>query len=528
MIDGQCTPTRVSSGEGALHVFARLAAESPKRPFLNIDGDSLTRSNFLEHVSRWAGALARQGIGEGDQVALIAPNGLVWCVAFWATVSLGATPVPLDPQLGAWEAERLLSVLNVKLCLVWARYRAADIAANLVRVTATLATPPILVCLDQDVAGTMSCAEFLRDAPPLPVPSRKVSPNEPLMLACTSGTTGNPKIIVVPHLGFLRAQWDMAKTLALSSTDCMLLGMPLFHQGGFGMGLQALVAGAQAVYLSRFEPQGFLETLQRHRITVVQLSATLAKILLSHPELEHFDLSSLRLSYFAGELLPDPVAAQFWQRRGIRVVNVIGSSETGTMVLWDSQRDAGRSASEFCPLPYTAIHIGNWDAPSQKPGEPDHLWVSTDALLTEYFGNPAETARRLECHNGVRWFDTQDLVLALPDGYVRFVGRAKRALKRGPNLVYPEEVESFLLTHPGIAAVALVPEPHELYGDSIMGFVQPAPTVQLTRGDLLAYCRGRIAAYKIPDRFVIVDQIPVDIGKVQYGRLRGGKLEPEP
>ncbi len=514
-----------SDQEGALHAFARLATEAPERPFINIDGDCLSRREFIAQVSVWSGALARQGIGLGDQVMLIAPNSLIWCIAFWALVNLGAIAVPLDPQLGAWEAERLLAELDVKLCLTWSRFRSADIAASLVRASTDLPRQPVLVCLDRDVAGTLSREEFLRDAKALPVPSRMVAPNERLMLACTSGTTGNPKIIIVPHLGFLQAQLDMADTLALSADDCMLLGMPLFHQGGFGMGLQTLLAGGQAVYLSRFEPRTFLDAIQAHRVTVVQLSATLAKIVLSHPEFDQFDLSRVRLCYFAGEVLPDDIAAEFWQKRRIRVVNIIGSSETGTMVMWDSNRDAARSASEFYPLPFTSIHVGNWGDASVGTGQPGTLWVTTDALLLGYYGNTKETERRLRDRDGIRWFDTQDLVQALPDGYVRFVGRVKRAMKRGPNLVHPEEVESFLLTHPDIAAVALTREAHELYGDSIVAWVQPAPMARLSRGALLAFCRGRISAYKIPDRFIVVDQLPVDIGKVQYRRLRSGETE---
>jgi fatty-acyl-CoA synthase len=122
--------------------------------------------------------------------------------------------------------------------------------------------------------------------------------------------------------------------------------------------------------------------------------------------------------------------------------------------------------------------------------------------------------------DGWRWFDTQDLVLPLPDGYVRFVGRLKRVIKRGPNLIHPEEVEAFLLTHPAVAAVAIVRASHELFGESMEAWVQPAPGATLGRGDLLAFCRGNIAAHKIPDRFAVVEDLPVDIGKIQYKRIR--------
>jgi len=512
----------LSPGEGILHVFRRLREESPEHLFLSIDGQDLDRAQFFDGISVWAGALARAGVTAGDHVALIAPNGIAWCLAFWATVSLGACPIPLDPQIGAWELRNLFSLLHVKLCLAVARHRAADIAASLVQLVPSLQHPPLLVSLDGERPGMTSLESFLHEVPALPIPSRPVPPDEPLMLACTSGSTGNPKIIVVPHVGFLRSQMDMASTLSLSPDDRMLLGMPLFHQGGFGMGLQALVAGGSALYQSTFEPERFLATLGSRRITVAQLSATLAKILLSHPRLDEFDLSNLRLGYFAGEVLPDDVAAAFWRKRAVAVVNVIGSSETATMVMWDSRRDAGRSPSEFCPLPFTRIRVGGVDetVPQPSTAEPGTLWVSTDALLLGYFGNPDENQRRLASRDGRRWFDTQDLVLPLPDGYVRFVGRLKRVIKRGPNLVHPEEVEAFLLTHPAVAAVAVVRTDHELYGESSEAWVQPAPGASLRRNDLLVFCRGNLAAYKIPDRFVVVDQLPVDIGKIQYKRIR--------
>ena len=517
----------LATGQGTLHVFARLRDAAPEQLLLSIDGHDLSRAEFVEGVSCWAGALARAGVGAGDHVALIAPNGTDWCLAFWAAVSLGACPVPLDPQTGAWELASLFSLVDVKLCLAVARHRAVDIAANLREVCRGLDRPPALVCLDQTVPGMTSQPDFLRDAPHLAIPSRSVAPDEPLMLACTSGTTANPKLIVVPHLGFLRAQMDMATTLGLVPEDRMLLGMPLFHQGGFGMGLQALVAGAAALYQSAFDPERFLVTVASRRVTVTQLSATLAKILLSHPRLDRCDLSSLRLGYFAGEVLPDDIAGEFWRKRGIRVVNVIGSSETATMVMWDSQRDAGRSPSELCPLPFTHVRVGSADVESPATTqEPGTLWVSTDALLLGYHGNPAENQRRFVTSDGRRWFDTQDLVLPLADGYVRFVGRRKRVIKRGPNLIHPEEVESFLLTHPGIAAVAIVRVDHALFGESLEAWVQPAPGVALGRGELLGFCRGNIAAYKIPDRFVIVDALPVDIGKIQYKRLRATESEP--
>lgn len=525
----EARPTAMA-GEGALAILSRLAGQAAERRLLVVDGDAVTRRELLERVSACAGALARHGIGPGDHVVLILPNSVAWCVFFWAAVHLGAIPVPLDPQTGAWELDNLARLVPVKLWAIVPRFRAVDVAGAVVRVASRSRGLVVTVGESPVLEGTVSVSQLLDGAPPVPVPSVASASNALLMLACTSGTTANPKLIAVPQRGFVGAQQDMAAVLGLGPDDSMLLGMPLFHQGGFGMGLQALLSGAVTHYRAAFEPESFLDTIERERITVVQLSATLAKILLSSPTLARRDLSSLRLAYFAGEVLPDEVARAFWERRGIRVVNVIGSSETGTMVMWDSGRDAVHPPSDFLPLPFTRAVIADpaHDAavaggalPAEAgPGRPGHLWISTDGLLSEYVGNPRETARRLVLRDGRRWFDTQDLALRLPDGRVRFVGRARRVIKRGANLIHPEELEAFLLTHPQIAAVAVRPVEHPLFGEAIVAHVQPAPGATLGRGDLLEFCRGRIAAYKIPDRFDVVDHLPADIGKIQHKHLR--------
>lgn len=511
------------NGDGCLHRFAQLAELDPEAPFLRIGSEKVNRADFLQHVALWSGALQNCGVGEGDFVALISPNCLNWCFAFWAIVNLGATPVPLDPQIGAWELGNLVALIQFKLCISVTRFRSADVMSNLLHAVKSLDSSPALICLDGHVDGTMDCQTLLRDATPLALATRNVAPTDWLMLAATSGTTGNPKVIVVPHLGFLQAQCDMASALEFAPSDRILLGMPLYHQGGFGMGLQALVSGAEAQYEAGFEPERFLQAMQDHRVTVVQLSPTLAKLLLSHPRFDDFDLSELTLVYFAGEVLPDSVAAQFWRDRRTRVVNVIGSSETATMVMWDSARDSARSASEYCALPFTRIRVGNVTAAPSSVTEPGTLWVSTDALLVQYFGNTTETARRIVDVDAVRWFDTEDLVQPLSDGYIRFIGRVKRVIKRGPNLVHPEEVEAFLLTNPHIAAVAVTGEAHELFTESIVAWVQPAPHVVVERGDLMEFCRGNIAAYKIPDRFIVVEQLPIGVGKVAYKAIRTGQ-----
>jgi fatty-acyl-CoA synthase len=190
------------------------------------------------------------------------------------------------------------------------------------------------------------------------------------------------------------------------------------------------------------------------------------------------------------------------------------------MVIWDSLYDTDVDVSSFRPLPFTAVRILDEAHRDVAVGDVGTIFIHTHALLTEYLKNEAETARRLHRWDGLKWFDTGDLGQRCPDGRVRFVGRVKRAIKRGSNLIYPEEIESFLLTHPDIEAVAVTGQSHELIGEMVVAHIQPRQGCTFTRRDLIQFCKGRLAAYKIPDQIVVVEAIPKDIGKVQFKYLK--------
>ncbi|MEN9307343.1 MAG: hypothetical protein RL173_1275 [Fibrobacterota bacterium] len=507
--------TGPAPGHGALHRFAELAQRNPSAPFLSVDGQILTRSAFLEQVSLAAGAFAREGIAPGDVVAICSPNRLEWCVAFWGAVAVGAIPAPLDPATGIWEMRQLLPILRPRLAVSATAFRGGDPSDRLRQSMPGLR----LVTLDGIRPNTLAWEEFLSDAP-APRLDLDVETDDILLYACTSGTTGNPKILAVPHLGFLKSQEDMAAHLGWTESDKVLLGMPLFHQGGFGMGLQALLAGSAAMYVQAFDPVSFLDHLAATNATVAQLSPTLGKLVLSVPGFGKQNLTAWKMAYFAGETLPDDLAARFWQDLSLRVVNVVGSSETGTMLAWDSLADRGHSASDLAELPFTSARILSEAGDPIPGGEAGVLWISTDALLVRYEGNPVLTESVLIERDGRRWFCTGDLAKRLDNGRLRFLGRAKRVVKRGPNLVHPEEVEAFLLGHPSIAAVAVGKEPNEIFGESLVAWIQPAPGQTLTRSDVVEFCRDQISAYKIPDRMQFVDILPTDVGKIQHIRLR--------
>ena len=491
------------------------AEKYPDKPIIRIEDRSVLYGDFIRTVAAVTHWLEHKGIKPGDKIAIIFPNSVEWYIVFWATVALGARPIPLDPQIGEWELKQLYALINFKACFIIPKYRANPIATNITDVIKGLKKKPV-ICIANDHKNETSfwkwedvitdpCVELL----PTEV---QEDPEGLLMYACTSGTTGNPKIIAVDHPGFYKAQKDMAEYLDLSPRDTMLLGMPLYHQGGFGMGVQAVLSCSTVIYQPQFRPVDFLATIEKKKVTAVQLTPTLAKVLLSVPELDSFDLSSLRLAYFAGEVLPDDLAVRFYRDMGIRVVNIVGSTETATMVVWDSKYDKGCSVNDFRELEFTKVKVVDDNGDQCSTGETGRILISTDAVLREYYRNPEETGKKILNIDGIRWFDTGDLGMSLCNSRVRFMGRKKRIIKRGGNLVFPEEIEAFLLTHPSISAIAVIKEKNEIIGEMIKAYIQPVQSTTLKPGELLSFCRGKISSYKIPDTFCIVDEIPKDIG----------------
>lgn len=505
-------------------IIKNIANETPHKSFVTIDNECITCNDFIKATSDLANALVASGIKPLQKVAIILPNSSLWFNLYWSIVKIGAIPVPLDPQIGEWEMERLLSLTEIELCFVTRQYRTNNILDRLLTVKEKLPLLQKIVLVDKTYTHpeTTSFNDFIASTHAENTKKSTVyipDKDDLLMLACTSGSTGNPKIISVPHIGFYQSQLDMGQYLGFNSNDVMLLGMPLYHQGGFGMGLQMILMGGSVQYQPSFDPIRFLEIIETYRVTAIQLTATLAKILLSVPKFESYNLSTLKLAYFAGEVLPMEIAREFFEKRNIRVVNIIGSSETATMVVWDSLYDADTDVNEFRPLPFTKLKILDDDLQEVAIDTVGSIFIHTDALISNYYKNEEATKRKLFTFDNEPWFNTGDLGQRLSNGRVRFTGRAKRIIKRGANLIHPEEIESYLLTHPNIEAVAIVNEKHELIGEKVVAYIKPRQPHKITRGDIVNFCKGKLAAYKIPDQIEAVDSMPHDIGKVQFKYL---------
>lgn len=505
--------------------YSEHAKKNPDKVLLRIDDNSLTYGEFMQKTAKIASGMKKLGIGVDDKVGIVMPNSIDWYLVFWSAVRIGAQPAPIDPQSGILELSQLLPSTCVKVCFASEKYRNNNIIKAIHQIVPEKVQLSKVVCFtdnaelinDTFISADTFLAEYCGDECETYVPDE----DHVMSLACTSGSTGNPKVLSVPYYGFLETQDDMGSYLGFGENEVMMLGMTLYHQGGFGMGLQTTIKGGTVMYQPQFNPQTFLETVQKYKVTVIQLTSTLAKVLLSTPDFEKYDLSSVHTSYFAGEVLPKEIADVFVEKLGIRVINVIGSSETTTMVVWDSAIDGDKDPSDFRKLPFTDVRVLDENGNEVADGETGELCVYTAGVITEYFGNAELSSEKIHTdEQGRRWFSTGDLVNKLPDGIVRFAGRSKRIIKRGGNLVHAEEVEACLLTYSKVAAAAVTDEPHPVIGQQIVAYIQPKGDEKITRGEIAKYFDGKLSAYKVPDKIVLVEELPKDVGKIQFKYLR--------
>ncbi len=504
----------------------RYAEEKPSSTLITIDGISVSYGEFKEYTEKISMSLNALGISENKKVGLIIPNSLQWYKIFWSAIRIGAQPVPVDPQSGEMELSRLLDLTDMEICFIACRYRNNNIlntVKNIIEKYSNIRHVIVIdsLCTDFNNSRFMTFEKFISAGKSMALSDvHNVDDKHVMSLACTSGSTGNPKILSVPYNGFYDAIKDISDYLEFNSKDTMMIGMPLYHQGGFGMGMQVVVKGGNVIYQPQFEPIEFLKTVAEKKVTVVQLTSTLAKILLSVPDFFSYDMSSVKVCYFAGEVLPKEIAKIFVEKLNIRVINVIGSSETATMVVWDSENDYDTDPSDFRELPFTKVRVLDENDNEVDTGMTGELCIYTSAVIFNYYKNSDESAAKIIDFDNKRWFKTGDLVEKLSDGRIRFVGRSKRIIKRGANLVNAEEVESFLISYPKIQAVAVTAEDHPIIGQQIVAYIQSVEGQNVTRGELARYFDGKMSAYKLPDKVIMTEDLPKDIGKIQFKYIR--------
>ncbi|MYS11689.1 AMP-binding protein [Streptomyces sp. SID6041] len=505
----------------------RAVAAWPEREAL-VDvatGRRWTYARFGADVDRLAGSLLGSGVRKGDRVGIWAVNCAEWVLVQYATARIGAIMVNINPAYRPHELAYVLNQAGITLLFASRAHKTSDYRAMVEEVRSEC--PELREAV---YFGDPGWDEFLTRTPGESRPE-PLSCDEPVNIQYTSGTTGFPKGATLSHHNILNNGYFVGEMIAYTEQDRICLPVPFYHCFGMVMGnLAATSHGAcMVIPAPSFDPAATLRAVQEERCTSLYGVPTMFIAELNLPDFADYDLSSLRTGIMAGSPCPVEVMKRVVAEMNMAEVSICyGMTETSP-VSTQTRRDDDlerRTGTVGRVMPHVEVKVVDpATGLTVGRGAAGELCTRGYSVMLGYWDEPEKTADAIDTG---RWMHTGDLAVMRDDGYVQIVGRIKDMIIRGGENVYPREIEEFLYGYAKIADVQVVGVPDERYGEEILACViarDPAdpPTLE----DVTAYCRDRLAHYKIPRRVEVLTEFPMTVsGKVRKVELRQRYGEP--
>jgi len=462
-------------------LVGKAAAEHPQRiAFRLLDGSTVSWAQVDQQVDAFADALRQRGIGPGERVAIVLPNSVAFAVAFWGTLRAGAVVVPMNPAYTPRERNHILT----------------DSGAAL------LVSPEGLESVDSAT-------------------SPSAVPDGTAVICYTSGTTGVPKGALLTHANFLTNLESFALLPALRvNADDVLLGLlPFFHIFGLNVILNAAARhGASVLIMDHFSPAGSLSDLATHGVTVAYGAPPVFAAWCAVPVESVPPLPALRAAVSGADSLPAPLWHAFAQRFGVEIQESYGLTETAPGLTSNAAAPRPKAGTVGLPLSGVEVRLTGPDGSDVAAGQIGEIQARGANVFAGYHGLADATAEAIDAEG---WFRTGDLGQWDDDGYLVIKGRLKDLVIVSGFNVYPREVESVLIEHPAIADVAVVGLPDARTGERVRAVVVTQPGQTLSEAEVVAYCRERLARYKMPREVVFLPALPRKAtGKVARDALR--------
>ncbi|MFJ5092144.1 AMP-binding protein [Streptomyces sp. NPDC088674] len=521
------TSTTPLIGETIGENLSRIIAAHPGREAL-VDvpsGRRWTYSAFGEAVERLARGLLARGVLKGDRVGIWAVNSAEWVMLQYATARVGAVLVNINPAYRAHELGYVLRQSGTQLLVASLRHRDTDYRAFVDEVR-----PECPELRETVYIGDPSWDALVDAGADIPLArlharEAELSCDDPVNLQYTSGTTGFPKGATLSHHNLLNNGFWVGETIGYTPSDRVCLPVPFFHCFGMVMGnLGATSHGACIVIPApSFEARATLEAVEKERCTALYGVPTMFIAELNLPDFGSFDLTSLRTGIMAGSPCPVEVMKRVVAEMHMAEVSICyGMTETSPVSCQTRADDdlEHRTGTVGRVLPHLEVKVVDPVSGVTVPrGTQGELCTRGYSVMLGYWEDPERTA---EVVDPGRWMHTGDLALMREDGYVEIAGRIKDMIIRGGENIYPREIEEFLYTHPKISDVQVVGVPDARYGESVLACVIPRdPADAPTLDEIRAFCRDRLASYKIPSRVEVLGTFPMTVsGKVRKIELR--------
>lgn len=483
-----------------------------------------TWSEFARTVDAVAKGLIAKGIAKGDRVGMWSPNFAEWVYIQYATAKIGAIQVNVNPAYRTTELEYSLKQSGCRMLITRSNYLTSMYQDMVETVSGNVPDLTEVIYFDtDDWAQLLAAGEQISDAQ-LAERGATLDRNDPINIQYTSGTTGFPKGATLSHRSILNDALFVGQACGYSEIDRVCIPVPFYHCFGMVMGnLACSIFGATMVIpCPTFDPSAVLQTVQDESCTSLYGVPTMFVAQLGHDDLDSFDLSSLRTGIMAGSPCPIEVMRNVIDKMNMSQVTIAyGQTETSPVSTQTSTTDSveHRVTTVGRVLPHVdAKIIDPVSGETLERGADGEYCTRGFHVMLGYWDDDEKTAEAIDADG---WMHSGDLATMDEDGYVNIVGRIKDLIIRGGENIYPREIEEFLYTHPQIADAQVIGVPDTKYGEQVMAWVQLAPGEQLTEDELIEFCRGKIAHFKVPRYISFVTEFPMTVtGKVRKLEMR--------
>lgn len=537
-------------GETIGAMLNRIAARYPENEALVSVHQNIrwTYREFLLQVNSLARGLMALGVERGDRVAIWAMNYAEWTLTQFATAKIGAILVNINPSYRVFELEYALKQAEVSTLIVQGRFKTSDYVGMVYEACpeAIEARPGrissekfpflknVIFMGDIPYNGMFTWDEVLKRGEVISrdeLEDREETLNfdDAINIQYTSGTTGFPKGVVLTHHGVMNNGFIIGEGMKFTEKDRLCIPVPFYHCFGMVLSNMACVTHGSTMVIPSpaFKPEAVLKAVQNERCTALHGVPTMFIAELSHPNFDKYDYSCLRTGIMAGSPCPIEVMKQVNTLMNMKdIVIVYGQTELSpgiTMTTVDDPLDR-RVTTVGRAFPHTEIKIIDPATRRIVPrGVVGEICARGYMTMKCYYNNPSASRATLD-HNG--WLHTGDLGVMDEEGYVKMSGRLKEMVIRGGENIYPREIEEFLHLHPKIADAYVIGVPDKKYGEELMAWVKPANGKAVTEEEIVDFCTGQIARFKIPRYYKFVDEFPMSVtGKIQKFKMRDISIE---
>jgi non-ribosomal peptide synthetase component E (peptide arylation enzyme) len=502
-------------------VLEERAAQHPGRDAIKDGHGLITYGSLKEKIERCAEFYRSLGIKRGDVVTIQLPNRIEFAVAFIALELIGAVANKVNPDFRARELDYILRFSGSSAYVFRKDFKNFDYATMALALQQSNPALRTLIATGGAADGMADFDTGIAVSPRLAPEHRvRMDVNEVCRMAFTSGTTGNPKCVLHSFNTTLYAVDVLNRDMEVTGKDVLLTYLPLGLNWGYFTLLQTILAGARLVLLERFTARAVLEIIQSERVSYIPTAPAGLVAMLNDPELDRFDLSSLRVVITGGASAAVETIREYRRRMKGHLIELYGMLEAGFQTYTRFSDDPERvSGTIGRPVRAMELRIVDSETRDVAPGEIGQLMSRGPSVHLGYHNNPAANA---DAFTPDGWFKTGDLGrVADAEGNVQITGRSKEIINRGGKKFFPREVEEILYTHPAILHAAMIGLPDERLGERNCLCAVPKPGHSITLDEAVSFLRNEVADYKLPEFIEIFEELPMTgTGKIQRHVLR--------